>query len=83
MTQASIDFTNYVLNKKIDIIGAGISNRPLVKLFYDHGCKEVTVRDAKDLPEDIKAAFTENGARVVCGSDYLQDISGGTTQSES
>jgi len=76
MTKASIEFTNYIKNKKIDIIGAGISNTPLVKLFYDHGCKEVTVRDAQELSQSVREGFEKHNARIISGADYLKDISG-------
>lgn len=49
------DFENYIKQKKVAIIGLGVSNRPLVDYFYEKDAK-VTVfdeREEKDIPADI------------------------------
>ena len=74
MTRAAEAFGAFIKNKKIAVIGAGISNSPLVKLFFDHGCSSVTVRDKKIVSDENAAYFRSLGAEVICGEDYLDDL---------
>ena len=76
MSRASDEFFNFIKNKKITVIGAGISNSPLVKLFSDHGCASVEVRDKKQLGEQAAAEFERLGASLICGENYLDGIGG-------
>ncbi len=62
-------------NKKVSVIGLGISNTPLIKWLLDRGAV-ITARDRKSfelLPEKVKA-FADEGVSFICGDDYLQDI---------
>lgn len=65
---------DYVYNKKIAIIGAGISNTPLVKTFIKYGCREISIRDKKQLSKEVLSQFSALGASVVCGENYLEGI---------
>lgn len=61
-------------NKRCDIIGFGISNRPLAKLLLSAGAF-VTVRDKNtDLFSDDLEKAEYLGARFILGEGYLEDI---------
>ena len=63
-------------NKKIALIGAGVSNTPLAKYFTDKGAM-VSVRDKKteaELGEERCAAIRDAGATLICGEGYLADL---------
>ena len=62
-------------NKRISVIGLGISNTPLIQWLLDRGAI-ITARDRKAfdlLPERVKA-FSENGVKFICGDNYLENI---------
>ena len=62
-------------NKRISVIGLGISNTPLIQWLLDRGAI-ITARDRKAfdlLPERVKA-FSENGVEFICGDNYLENI---------
>ncbi len=62
-------------NKKVTVIGLGISNTPLIPWLLSRGAT-VTARDKKEfdnLPEAVKA-YREQGVNFVCGEGYLRDI---------
>ena len=64
-----------IKDKKICFIGAGISNRPLIRLLLLSGCK-VSVRHIRDY-EKLTAEDFELitlGAAYKLGKDYLSDI---------
>ena len=61
------------------VLGYGVSNRPLVDWLMDHGAASVTVRDKRSL-YDMEACgdaarLAAAGADLVCGEDYLKDLS--------
>ena len=61
--------------KRIAVIGAGVSNQPLIGLLCDHGCS-VTVCDMRseadmgELAVDLKA----RGCALQLGQDYLANL---------
>lgn len=63
--------------KSCAVIGAGISNLPLIRFLTDAGAA-VTVRDRKSKDELFKnktlAATEADGVRFICGDDYLERI---------
>ena len=59
------EYCDRLRGKRIAVLGYGISNRPLVRLLLDHGI-DVTVRDRRECEPE--------GVRVVCGTDYLADL---------
>lgn len=70
-------FKNYVRGKKIGVAGIGISNMPLIELLCECGA-EVTAYDKKteeNLGEN-GGKLKKIGVRLVCGENYLDDISG-------
>ncbi len=63
-------------NKRIALIGAGVSNTPLAKYFTDKGAS-VTVRDKKtesELGEERCREIRAAGASLITGEGYLEDL---------
>ena len=47
MKQKLVEFNEFLENKKIAVIGAGVSNVPLIQILYESEL-DVTVFDKKD-----------------------------------
>lgn len=63
-------------NKRIAVIGIGVSNLPLIRFLLDAGA-EITARDIKPLDElslEVKELCEKRGLSVICGEGYLEDI---------
>ncbi len=63
-----------VKNKRVAILGLGVSNLPLVNMLVEDGmCKSITVYDKKSLDEmDDKAkSLAKCGVNFVCGFDNV------------
>jgi len=73
-------FSKYLASlkgKRVDVLGVGVSNRPLVRLLADAGAR-VTVRDRKT-PEklaDCLPELTALGVHTVLGDRYLDNLDG-------
>ncbi len=61
--------------KTVALIGAGVSNMPLVPFFVSRGAT-VVVRDSKDEAAMGEKAvkIKEQGARLICGDGYLDSL---------
>ena len=73
----SASLANMFRDKKVILLGAGVSNMPLAKMLSDMGAS-LEVRDKKTLPE-LKSAGEELcalGASLVLGDDYLSPMEG-------
>lgn len=71
------EFKDSVKNKKIAVIGIGISNRPLIKYLKDAGA-EVTAYD-KRTKEELGEIYNEMngiGVKTVLGENYLDNLEG-------
>lgn len=71
------EYLNSVHNKKISIIGAGVSNLPLIECLLSRG-ESVTVYDMRSM-EQLGAdgeKLRSMGAEFCLGSDYLEKLSG-------
>ena len=72
------EFNNYILNKKIAIIGIGVSNIPLLNYFYEKEAK-VTVFDNKDEQEidnTILDRIKQYNFDYHFGKDSLKELIG-------
>ncbi len=68
--------TSLFENKKIAVIGIGISNIPLIRFLLDAGAI-VTARDVKPLSElspEVKELCEKRGLSVICGEGYLGEL---------
>lgn len=81
-----MEYTNYALeeynksleNKKIAIIGAGVSNLPLIEYFYNNKAT-VTIFDKKTFEKfDANVIDAVNKYNIECslGDDYLSNLKG-------
>jgi UDP-N-acetylmuramoylalanine--D-glutamate ligase len=71
------DYKKSVKNKKIAVIGIGISNRPLIKFLKEAGA-DVTAYDKRTKEElgEIYKEMEEIGVRTVLGENYLDNLEG-------
>ena len=72
------EFNNYLKNKKVAIIGIGVSNIPLIEYFHDLKSK-VTVFDNKEIDEidkDVMKKIVDYGMEFSFGKDYLNKLNG-------
>ena len=72
------EFEKYIKNRKIAIIGLGVSNLPLLDYFYKKGAK-VTVFDNKEIteiPKDVMDKITEYSMEFSLGKKYLSKLVG-------
>ena len=63
-------------NKRIAVIGIGVSNLPLIRFLLDAGAN-VCARDMKPIEElspEVKDLCENRGLSVVCGEGYLDGI---------
>lgn len=72
------DILNNIDNKKVCVLGMGISNRPLIKFLYTKGARKIWVLDKSDSEEThIKAkALREEGVNFTScfGENYLEAL---------
>ena len=69
------DYVNSIHDKKIAVLGIGISNIPLLRLLLDSGIY-VAAHDRKSYDElgDIASELESKGCRLILGEDYLNNI---------
>ena len=67
------DYVNSIKDKRIAVIGAGVSNMPLIRLLLLYGC-DVTVCDKRGVEElGMDALELINmGAKLRLGEKYLE-----------
>lgn len=72
-----MSFFDRFKDKKINLLGAGVSNKPLVRKLADGGAA-VIIRDKKTVDQlgAVAEEFKECGAEFICGDDYLDNITG-------
>ena len=73
----SVDLTNVFCEKKVILLGAGVSNMPLARMLSKMGAR-IEVRDKKTLEElgEAGAELVSLGADLVLGDDYLSPMEG-------
>ena len=69
------DYINSIKNKRIAVIGIGISNEPLIRLLASNGC-DVTACDKRSLEKLGSKALEliSMGVKLKLGEDYLQEL---------
>ncbi len=73
-----IEFEKYIINKKIAIIGLGVSNLPLIDYFYN-GKSNVTIFDAREIdsiPKEILDKINKYNMKLYTGKKYLENLIG-------
>ena len=71
------DLTPMFKNKKVILLGAGVSNMPLAGMLHSMGAK-IEVRDKKTADEmgDSYTELSNMGATLILGDDYLCEMDG-------
>ncbi|MBR0208098.1 MAG: UDP-N-acetylmuramoyl-L-alanine--D-glutamate ligase [Oscillospiraceae bacterium] len=69
------EYVDSVKEKRIAVVGAGVSNMPLIRLLLENGC-DVTVCDKRSLDEmgDKGVELKALGASLKLGEDYLEGL---------
>ncbi len=72
------EFNKFLKNRKVAIIGLGVSNLPLIDYLYEKGAN-VTVFDEKtidEIPKEIMDKITKYAFKFSLGIYYLEKLSG-------
>ena len=71
------EFKSFIKNKKVGVVGIGVSNIPLIKFLVKLGA-EVTAFDKKNEEDlgDIVPEFKEQGVKFELGEGYLDRLTG-------
>ncbi len=72
------EFENYIYQKKVAIIGLGVSNIPLIDYLYEKKAR-ITVFDDKeieDIPKEVMDKLTSYSIPFFFGKDYLKNLNG-------
>lgn len=77
MAKSFEDFKFYIKNKKVAVVGIGVSNIPLIEFLLKLGAK-VTAFDQKSELElgDIYLNFLKLGSKFSLGNNYLEKLTG-------
>ena len=69
------EYFSSLKNKKIAVLGLGVSNRPLVRLLLEFGC-DVTGcdRTERDKLDDEVLALEQQGCKLRLGEGYLDEL---------
>ena len=69
------DYILSIKDKRIAVIGIGVSNTPLIRLLLSYGC-DVTACDARELAQMGEEAFEliRLGAKLKLGGKYLEGL---------
>ena len=73
-----VEFNNYIRNKKVAVLGIGVSNIPLVDYLYKHNC-QVTLFDKKEeekIDKNIIKKIKDYGMNLSLGENYLENLNG-------
>ena len=73
-----IEFENYIINKKVAIIGLGVSNLPLIDYFYNKK-SNVTIfegREIDKIPKDVLDKIEKYKIEIYTGKNYLSKLEG-------
>lgn len=71
------EYLSGLSNKRVTVVGAGVSNRPLIGLFADTGIT-VSVCDRAEAPDlgEFYITLSQKGVLFSLGEEYLSDLSG-------
>jgi len=69
------EFNNYLKSKKIAIIGAGVSNIPLIEYLSNLNAN-ITLFDEKELTEEVKNKINKHNINTIVGPNCLEKLTG-------
>ena len=72
------EFNMYVKDKKVAIIGVGVSNIPLIDYFHNLGSKITIFNDneLEELPQEVVSKINLYGIETSLGPEYLSKLKG-------
>ena len=70
------EFNKFVFNKKIAIIGIGVSNIPLLDYFYERGSKVSVFDNKQTIEEEIKQKIEKYNFQLFLGENSLENLKG-------
>lgn len=72
------EFENYIDDKKIAIIGLGVSNLPLLRYMYERGAKVTAFdnREMENIPKEALEEVMKYGVNYIFGKDALSELKG-------
>jgi len=71
------EFKNYIKEKKVSVIGVGISNKPLIKFLAEAGAEIIAYdKRTKDQLGDAYQEISRLGVKLVLGDNYLDNLTG-------
>lgn len=72
------EFENYLDNRKVAIIGLGVSNIPLLKYMYERGANTTVFdeREVEDIPKEIMEEIVKYDIKYVLGRACLASLKG-------
>jgi len=78
MNEKLKEFERYLVNRKVAIIGLGVSNIPLLKYMYE---KEALVtifdtRNIEDIPQKVFEEIVKYDMKYIFGKDCLDCLNG-------
>ena len=69
------EYISSIKDKKIAVVGLGVSNTPLIERLLDGGCKvRVCDKSSRDALSDAAKKVEELGAELTLGEDYLKNL---------
>ncbi len=69
------EFENDIKNKKVAIIGLGVSNLPLIDYLYNLG-SSITLFNNKQVDENVLEKIQKYNLSLYCGENYLSHLNG-------
>jgi len=69
------EFSNYIKEKKVTVLGIGKSNVPLINFLAEKGAV-ITARDKREDLGELGESLEKTGVKLVLGEHYLEDIDG-------
>ena len=78
MNQKLEEFNKNIKNKKIALIGLGVSNKPLIDHFYSLGAKVCAFdkREKEKIDKDIIDNLDRCNFKYFLGENYLENLKG-------
>lgn len=64
---------NFVKNKKVAILGLGVSNLPLLKMLSTMDC-EIVVRDKNPISDENQIFLNSHNIQTITGENYLENL---------
>lgn len=76
INEKMLEFNNYIRNRRVAVLGIGVSNLPLLDYLYKHN-SNVTVFDKNEnIDKKIEDKLRQYGMKLSIGENYLEKLIG-------